>query len=72
MLKWYELVATVRTIVLIEEDDSLVWKYTSSGLYSGKYFYGIVNNRGVVPVHTPALWRMCVPQNSCVALATSK
>ena len=35
--------------------------FHSSGVYSVSSFYAIINNRGVVPVHTPAVWKLKVP-----------
>ena len=35
--------------------------FESSGLYSVRSFYGIINSRGVVPMHTPAVWSLNIP-----------
>ena len=35
--------------------------FHSSGVYSVRSFYAIVNNRGVIPVHSPAVWNLRVP-----------
>jgi hypothetical protein len=38
-----------------------VWEFHSSGTYSVSSFYAVINNRGVVPIHTPAVCRLHVP-----------
>jgi hypothetical protein len=46
----------------VEEEDVPVWEFHSSGIYSTvSSFYVVVKNRGVVHVHTPAIWRLHVP-----------
>jgi hypothetical protein len=30
-------------------------------VYSVKSFYGVVNNGGIIPIHTPVLWKLVVP-----------
>jgi hypothetical protein len=37
------------------------WMLESSGQYSVRSFYAIVNDQGVVHVHTPAVWQLDVP-----------
>jgi hypothetical protein len=32
-----------------------------SGEYTIKSFYAIVNNGGIVPIHTPAIWNLTIP-----------
>jgi hypothetical protein len=44
---WYELQEIVGSIIFKVEHDSIVWKFNSSGRYSVKFLYAIVNDRGV-------------------------
>src|SRR4051812_18780695 len=56
-----ELCQLVSTIGLTSEDDEPIWIFHSSGSYSVSSFYGVVNNRGIIPVHTPIVWQLKVP-----------
>jgi hypothetical protein len=59
--RWLELVQIMHTVSIGEEEDVPVWEFHSSGTYSVSSFYAVINNRGVVPIHTPAVWRLHVP-----------
>jgi hypothetical protein len=58
---WLEVVQLASTIVLKDEEDELVWKFSSSGIYNSQSLYKIINFRGVVPVHVPRIWELHVP-----------
>jgi hypothetical protein len=60
-LRWLELIQIMRSISLSLDEDMPIWEFHESGQYSVSSFYAIVNNRGVVPVHTPAVWKLNVP-----------
>jgi hypothetical protein len=49
------------TISLSQEEDMPIWELHFSGQYSASSFYAVINNRGVTPVHTPAVWKLDVP-----------
>jgi hypothetical protein len=66
--RWLELVALVRTIQLTDCLDQPVWLFHPSGVYSVKSFYGVINNGGVIPVHTPAVWKLHVPPRTHIFL----
>jgi hypothetical protein len=51
----------MHTVNIGEDEDVPVWEFHSSGTYSVSSFYAVINNRGVVPIHTPAVWRLHVP-----------
>jgi hypothetical protein len=51
--KWLELCDLVASVSFSDEEDSSVWMFHPSGEYSVKSFYAIVNNGGIVPIHTP-------------------
>jgi hypothetical protein len=59
--KWLELCQLISYITLPDEEDSPVWMYHPTGVYSVKSFYGIVNNVGIILVHTLAIWTLNVP-----------
>jgi hypothetical protein len=58
---WFEIVEIAKTIYFCEEEDQLIWKYESSGVYSSKSLYAIMNFRGVQPVYLPAVWDLKIP-----------
>jgi hypothetical protein len=58
---WYELLNIAQTICLSTEDDAMIWKYEAKGVYSVNSLYAVVNFRGVVPVYSPAVWKVTVP-----------
>jgi hypothetical protein len=45
----------------VDEDDSIICQYNSSGKYSVQTLYAIINNRGVRQVFTPVVWKVSVP-----------
>ncbi|KAJ1272904.1 hypothetical protein BS78_06G238600 [Paspalum vaginatum] len=58
---WMEVVQLARTIVLSEEDDTLIWQFSSSGIYSSQSLYKVINFRGVHQVHVSGLWSVKIP-----------
>uniref|UniRef100_A0A0A8Y3J5 Reverse transcriptase zinc-binding domain-containing protein n=1 Tax=Arundo donax TaxID=35708 RepID=A0A0A8Y3J5_ARUDO len=61
MQVWLEIVEIAKTLELVDEDDSLVWQYTSNGVYNVQSLYNIVNFRGIIPVYLPAVWKLNDP-----------
>ena len=58
---WLEVVQLASTIVFSDDEDALVCKFNSNGVYSSQSLYKIVNFRGIVPVHVPAVWHLKIP-----------
>ncbi|TVU21933.1 hypothetical protein EJB05_31604, partial [Eragrostis curvula] len=58
---WLEVVQLASTVDIVDEEDALIWRFQSSGIYSSQSLYGIINFRGVIPVHTPAVWSLKIP-----------
>ena len=58
---WSEVIQLASTIVFSEEEDSLIWQFNSSGVYSSQSLYRVINCRGVIPVYTPAVWNFKIP-----------
>jgi hypothetical protein len=58
--RWYDLKSISESLCLNNEEDSIIWKFESKGVYSVSSLYAIVNFRGVLPVHIPAVWRVKV------------
>jgi hypothetical protein len=59
--EWLELYQLISYITLSDEEESPIWMYHPTGVYFIKSFYGIVNNGGIIPVHTLAIWKLNVP-----------
>ena len=61
MNMWLEIVQLASTISFSDDEDSLMWKFNSSGTYSSQSLYKIINFRGILHVHVPAVWHVKVP-----------
>lgn len=61
MLRWYEFISIMLGTQLTEDDDAPIWMFNPTRVYSVKSFYAIINNGGVQPVHSPAVWNITVP-----------
>ena len=61
MLMWEELSAIGDSIVLTEEDDSIMWSFNSNGQFSVQSLYAIINHRGVTPIFVHAVWKLNIP-----------
>ena len=48
---WLEVVELMSTIQLIDEEDEMVWQFSTSGIYSSQSLYKVINFRGIKPVH---------------------
>jgi hypothetical protein len=60
MQRWYDLRSIAESLHLSVEEDAVIWKFDSKGVYSVSSLYAIVNFRGIMPVHIPAVWRIKV------------
>ena len=63
LLLWYDMLSIVQSIVLSNEDDALIWKLESNGVYSVRSMYAMINFRGISQVHIPDMWKIHVPPN---------
>jgi hypothetical protein len=61
---WYEFHEIGSSIVFLDEPDSIVWKFNSSGKYSVKSLYVVVNDRGVRQIFSPLVWKIIAPPHS--------
>lgn len=43
MNMWLEIIQLASTIIFTDEEDSLIWKFNSSGTYSSQSLYKIIN-----------------------------
>jgi hypothetical protein len=48
LLEWYEIMKIAQTLNLSGEEDSVVWQYEASGVYSVSSLYAIINFTGVL------------------------
>lgn len=58
---WLEIVELVATVQFTEEEDEMVWQFTTSGEYSSQSLYKIINFRGIKTVHVSAVWGLKIP-----------
>ena len=58
---WDEIISIAESVVFSNDPDSIVWKFTSNGIYSVQSLYAVINFRGVKPVHSPAIWGLRIP-----------
>jgi hypothetical protein len=56
-----EILELVATVQLLEEEDEMIWQFTSSRVYSSQSLYKIINFRGIKTVHVSAVWKIKIP-----------
>ncbi|SPT19023.1 unnamed protein product [Triticum aestivum] len=61
MEQWYALEQIIRSTLLQEGSDSLVWQYEAKGEYTTGSLYNIINFRGVQPVYIPEVSSIRTP-----------
>jgi hypothetical protein len=62
--RWLELTQLLSIVALFDNNltrDEPVWEFHSIGQYSVSSFYAVVNNHGVILVHTYAVWKLHIP-----------
>jgi hypothetical protein len=68
MEQWNELVQIADSIRLSDEEDAIIWQFSSKGRYTVQSLYAIVNDMGVRHVYTPVMWKIKVPPRMHVFL----
>ena len=61
MLSWLDLVSIAESISFSEDCDSICWAFDGSSKFSVQSMYKTITFRGILPVHTPAVWQLSVP-----------
>jgi hypothetical protein len=61
MNQWYELKQIAGSVIFVEEDDSIIWKYNSTGKYSVQSLSVVVNDRGIKQIFTHVIWKFFLP-----------
>jgi hypothetical protein len=61
MDKWHELLQIASSIQLIEEEDALMWQFSSSWRYYVESLYAVINNMGIQQIFTHVVWNLSVP-----------
>ena len=64
MEMWSDILSIAEDISFSNEPDSVVWKFTSNGVYSVQSLYAVVSFRGVKPVY-PQLSGICAFPLEC-------
>jgi len=55
---WWELLSLM---ALSEEEDQILWNFTSSGKYTVQSLYTVINRRGVTPQFVISIWQNMIP-----------
>ena len=61
MSMWWELCAVIEGTILNDDEDQILWSYTSHGTYTVQSLYARINCRGVFLVYTHAIWKLVIP-----------
>ena len=58
---WEEVCQLASTIKFSEEEDSMIWQFSSKGIYNVQSLYKIINFRGIQPVLVSSVWDIKIP-----------
>jgi len=61
MQMWFELLEIVEEVVLLEDEDQIIWSYSSNGKYSVQSLYVVINHKGITPVYVHNVWKLQIP-----------
>lgn len=61
MNMWLELCSLVENTSLNNEEDQILWSYSTHGTYSVQSLYAVINCRGVFPRFVQAVWKLVIP-----------
>lgn len=61
MSMWYDLLAIMKDVTLGEDEDHIMWCFSSNGKYSVQTLYAVINHRGIVPMFFHAIWKLKIP-----------
>jgi len=61
MLLWYEFLEVTENIAFIDDEDQIIWGYSSNGKYSVQSLYAVVNHSGVIPAYVHTVWKLHIP-----------
>jgi hypothetical protein len=61
MRLWWDLCSVVEGTSLFEEEDQIMWSYSSNGTYSIRSLYAVINCSGVFPVYVHSVWKLVIP-----------
>jgi len=58
---WHEMLEIVEDVSKSDEDDQIIWSFSSNGKYSVQSLYVVINHRGVTPVYVHVVWNLKIP-----------
>jgi hypothetical protein len=58
---WWELLSLMDDFSFSEEEDHILWSYTSSGKYEVQSLYAVISFRGIAPIYVSSIWKLSVP-----------
>lgn len=53
---WWELCGLIEDLSLSEEEDQILWSFTSTGTFTVQSLYAVITYRGVTPRISSAIW----------------
>jgi hypothetical protein len=61
MEMWFELLGVVEEVNLVEEEDQIIWSFSSNGHFSVQFLYAVINHWGVKLVYVQSVWNLKIP-----------
>jgi len=61
MEMWLELLGVVEEVNLVEEEDQIIWSFSSNGHFSVQFLYAVINHWGVKLVYVQSVWNLKIP-----------
>jgi hypothetical protein len=58
---WWELSSLVEGISLSDEEEQIMWNFTSTGTYAVQSLYEVINHKGITPVFVNTVWKLKIP-----------
>jgi hypothetical protein len=59
--QWQEVIEIATDLQLGDEEDTMIWKFNSSGRFSVQSLYDVINDWWVRQIYTPVVWKLFVP-----------
>lgn len=58
---WDEVCQLASTITFSDEEDTMIWQFSSNGVFNVQSLYRIINFRGIQPILVSSIWDIKVP-----------
>lgn len=57
----YQLLEVAEHITFLDDEDQIIWSYSSDGKYSVQSLYAVVNHRRVISTYVHTVWKLHIP-----------